>query len=180
MPRPWVYPFELHTRSEIVVRYGTLPKKVQLEEDAPEGYGWPDLGGVALPEGYKALLDGVLTRVNIGSPNRPVWDKDESHSLWGTPKRDTEDSFSVWLEDGKLETVSGMFDLTELNLAFTQLVLSFAQRADQILVCTHSEEVVEPTPKALAKSVRSSVSTYWQGDAAERIEQLVVAVRMRQ
>jgi hypothetical protein len=180
MPRPWLYPFELHTRSEIVERYGALPEKVQLEEDAPDGYRWPDLGGVALPEGYEALLDGVLTRVNIGSPDRPVWDKDESHLLWGTPKRDIGDSFSVWLEDGHLETVGGMFDLTDLNSAFVELVLFLGQRADQVLVCTHSEEVVEPTPEALAKSVRSSVSTSWQGDAAELIEQLVVAVRIRQ
>ncbi|GGJ78613.1 hypothetical protein [Deinococcus aquiradiocola] len=165
MPRPWLYPFELHTRSEIVERYGALPEKVKLEEDAPEG--------------YEALLDGVLTRVNIGSSGRPVWDKDESYLLWGTPKRDMGDSFSVWLEDGKVETVRGMFDLTDLNLAFVELVLSLGQSADQVLVCAHSDEVIEPTPEALAESVRRSVSTSWQGDAAERIQRLAVAVRIR-
>jgi len=178
MARPWQYKFELYARSEIVERYGSLPEKVQLDEDAPEGYGWPDLSGVALPEGYDVLLDGVLTRVINGSPDKPSWDNDEKHRLWGTPKRDMGDSFSVWLEDGKPEGVGGMFDLTNLNVAFVQLVLSLAQRADQVLVYINSLDVVEPTPGALAGSIRSSVSERWRGNTAERVEQINVAVQM--
>ena len=172
MARPWQYPFELHTRSDIVERYGFIPEKVPLEEDAPEEYGWPDLGGVALPEDYAALLDGVLTRVNIGSPDRMAWDKNEAHLLWGTAKRDMGDSFSVDLDGGEPEIAGGMIGLSNLNVAFVQLVLSLAQRADQLLVGTYAEDILEPTPAALAWSIRSSVSEHWRGDTAEQIEQL--------
>lgn len=177
MPRPWQYQFELYARSEIIERYGSLPEKVKLEKDAPEGYGWPDLGGVALPEGYDALLDGVPARVRSGSPEKSIWDNDEEHRLCGTPKRDIGDSFSVWLEDGKPEKVGGMFDLTDLNVAFVQLVLSLAQRADQVLGCAYSLDVVEPTPGALVMSVRSNVSEHWRGDTAERVEQISAATQ---
>lgn len=179
MPRPWQYPFELHTRSEIIRRYGSLPEQVQLDEDAPEGWGWPDLGGVALPERYETLLSGVLTYVEIGKPDRPSWDQNKSHLLWGTPKRDSGDSFSVFLEEGRPEAVGGRIDLTDLNVRFVRVVLSLAQQADQVLICTHSEDVVEPTPVALARSVRRSIPERWRGAAAERIEQISLPIPKR-
>ncbi|SMB81624.1 hypothetical protein [Deinococcus hopiensis] len=175
MARPWQYPFELHTRSEIIERYGCLPEQIQLDEDASENCGWPDLGGTALPRGYGILLDSVLTRVTMSSPDRTSYDRDEAYLLWGTPKRDSGDSFSVWLEEGQPETVGGMIDLTGLNVAFVRVVLSLARRADQVLICTHSQDVVEPTPRALARSVRRSISERWQGDAADRIEHITLS-----